>query len=176
METEPALRPQPADITLRSYGEADMEFLYAVFAASRDREMALVPHWDEAEKNAFLREQFRLQHSHYQSHYPDARYQIILLDNEPIGRLYVAPMNNEIRLMDVALLAEYRGRGIGAQLVIAIMEEARRSDRFVSLHVEEENRAKQLYERLGFTVVGEVSFYKLMHWIPPGLTPRYATQ
>ena len=162
------------DIVLRPAGDGDLEFLYRVYAASRADEMAMVVDWDEKQKEAFLRQQFDAQHRHYHAHYPDARYEIIVRDGEDIGRLYVEPMVNEIRVMDIALLAEHRGRGIGGALMREVLDEAAASDRFVSLHVEEHNPARGLYQRLGFTDAGEVTFYKLMHWLPAGLTPVFA--
>ena len=75
----------------------------------------------------------------------------------------------EIRLMDIALLHDHRSKGIGTALTQSILDEAAVSRRIVSLHVETENPAKRLYERLGFREVGEVTFYKRMHWAPEGL-------
>jgi ribosomal protein S18 acetylase RimI-like enzyme len=158
-------------VTLRRFKKADLGFLYRVYAASRAEEMALLTHWSAAEKENFLRFQFEAQHKHYQENYPHARYDIIVKGSERIGRFYVARMQNEIRLMDMALLPEHRNQGIGSALLRDLLDEAEGSRKFVSLHVEPYNPAKRLYERLGFVVVGEVSFYQLMHWIPLGLTP-----
>ena len=159
-------------IALRPFVESDLLFLFHVYAASRDREMALLTHWSDAEKEAFLQDQFRLQHSHYQTHYPDARFDLILDQSNAIGRLYVAELKSEIRLMDIALLPEYRGQGIGSALMQELMERAAASGKLVSLHVEEYNPARRLYERLGFQMVGDAGLYKLMHWMPPGMDPE----
>lgn len=150
-------------VTLRAVEERDLEFLYRVYAASREWEMAVVP-WGEADGEAFLRAQFRLQHAHYQAHYPNARFDVICGHGAPIGRLYVAPMEHEVRLMDIALLPEQRGRGIGGALIRDVMSEAKRNGRFVSLHVEPDNPARRLYARLGFVEVEQVGVYRLMHW------------
>ncbi|MDX1653724.1 MAG: GNAT family N-acetyltransferase [Candidatus Competibacteraceae bacterium] len=157
-----------AGVARRTFEVRDLEFLYQVYAASRAREMVLLPHWSDGEKEAFLRDQFSLQHTHYQAHYPQARYQVILKEEVAIGRLYVAPLDGEIRLMDIALLPPWRGLGIGSALVREVMEEGRGSGRLVSLHVEADNPARRLYRRLGFVDVGEVGVYRLMHWHPPG--------
>ena len=154
-------------IRLRPFADADLEFLYQVYAASRDREMALVPQWSAAEQEAFLRDQFRLQHAHYQAHYPHARFDIIELNGEPIGRFYVATMEDEVRLMDIALLPEWRGRGIGSKLIDELLASARTSNRSVSLHVEPDNPARRLYLRLGFTDIEQVGVYTLMRWPAP---------
>ena len=114
---------------------------------------------------------FEAHHRHYHDNYPDARYEIIVRDGEDIGRLYVARMEHEIRLMDITLVTEHRGRGLGRMLVQQLLDEAEQSRKFVSLHVEKANPAKRLYERLGFKLAGGVGIYKLMHWIPAGLAP-----
>ena len=73
-------------------------------------------------------------------------------------------MPGEIRLMDITLLDQYRNQGIGSLLMKCLFDEAEGGNQCVSLHVEENNPAMQLYQRLGFVEVGEVTFYKLMHW------------
>lgn len=155
-------------VTLRPAQPVDREFLYAVYAASRADEMAMLSDWSEAQKEQFLRFQFQAQDSHYQAHYPDANYDIISQDGQDVGRLYIDRMASEIRIMDIALLPDYRNRGIGHSLIDGVLQEAAASQKLVSLHVEDANPAKRLYERMGFVVVGDVSFYKLMHWISPG--------
>lgn len=172
MQTTRATRV--AGVTLRPATADDREFLYRVYAASRADEMAMVVDWSDAQKETFLRQQFHAQDHQYHEHYPDARYDLIVRDGENAGRLYVQPMGHEIRVMDIALLPEHRGQGIGGALMGEVMDEARESGRFVSLHVEEHNPARRLYQRLGFVDAGEVTFYKLMHWVPPGHTPVFA--
>jgi len=161
-------------VTLRPSQEGDRELLYRVYAASRAEEMALVVGWSDAQKEEFLRFQFTAQDTYYRTHYPDARYDVIVRDGVAVGRFYIERMTHEIRLMDIALLPDYRNQGIGSALVREVLEEAAREGKFVSLHVEEASPAKRLYGRMGFVEAGEVSFYKLMHWIPAGLTPIFA--
>ena len=160
------------NVGVRPSNEDDLEFLYRVYASSRESEMSLLVEWSATQKDSFLREQFRLQDRHYKTHYPNARFDVIEIDDQPAGRLYVYRMKNEIRLMDIALLPDYRNRGVGRTLVQDLLDEAARVRKFVSLHVEDENPAKRLYQRMGFVDVREVSFYKLMHWVPKGLTPK----
>jgi ribosomal protein S18 acetylase RimI-like enzyme len=144
-----------------------MSFLVQVYASSRTEEMAMLLDWTTEKKKAFLHFQFTAQHTHYQEHYPQARYDIICLGKERIGRFYVDRMESEIRVMDITLLPDYRNQGIGRSLMQTVLKEAKCPSTLVSLHVEPDNPAKRLYERLGFNVAGEVSFYELMHWYPP---------
>lgn len=154
-------------VDLRPSTDGDADLLYRVYASSREHEMSLLSDWSQAQKEVFLREQFRLQHHHYHAHYPNAQYDVIEHAGEPIGRLYIARMEDEIRLMDIALLPEHRNHGIGRALMREVLSEAARERKLVSLHVEDQNPAKRLYERMGFVEAGEVSLYKLMHWTPP---------
>jgi ribosomal protein S18 acetylase RimI-like enzyme len=131
--------------------------------------MAVLVSWSAAQKSEFLAQQFHAQRTHYRAHYPGASFDVIEQEGRPVGRLYVARLKREIRLMDIALLPECRNRGIGGELCEALLDEARAQGRIVSLHVEDDNPAKRLYERLGFAEVAEVTFYRLMHWVPPGL-------
>ena len=126
----------------------------------------MLSHWNEKQIFEFLTMQFDAQRSHYQTHYSDARFDIIEQDGERIGRLYLAEMDREFRLMDIALLPGLRNQGIGSRLTRDILDLARQLGWQVTLHVEDENPARRLYQRLGFTVVGEQSFYKKMSWQP----------
>jgi ribosomal protein S18 acetylase RimI-like enzyme len=144
-------------VAVRTAGEADEEALFAAFASGRIDELAALP-WTSEQKRAFLRQQFALQTAHYGTHYPSAESMVIELDGTPIGRLYVDRGPLELRLMDIALLPEHRGRGIGGGVVRDLIDEAVAAGVPVTLHVEAHNPARRLYERLGFVLVeaGEV--------------------
>jgi GNAT superfamily N-acetyltransferase len=51
-------------------------------------------------------------------------------------------------LVYIAVDASYRGKGIGASIIENVIE---RCEGGIALHVEPENDAKRLYERMGFT-------------------------
>jgi ribosomal protein S18 acetylase RimI-like enzyme len=150
---------------LRPVGRGDTEFLYRVYAGTRAEELAVVP-WDEAQKDAFLRAQFAAQDAHYRQHYPGATLDVIEVGGEPVGRLYVHRGPSDIRIMDIALAPPFRARGIGTGLLHRLMAEADESARKLSIHVEMNNPARTLYERLGFAVAGERGVYVLMERSP----------
>lgn len=152
-------------IDLQSVAPEDHDFLYVVYASTRADEMRLV-NWDAAQADAFLRMQFDAQHAFYTEHYPNARYQIILLDGQKIGRLYVDRRASELRIMDIALLPAYRGRGIGSALLNAVFDEARAGKLPVTVHVERFNPALRWYEALGFRPLEDKGVYLLMGWQP----------
>lgn len=148
-------------VALRPSTSADRDLLLAVYAASRAEELAQVD-WSEADKGAFLAMQFEAQDRYYREHYPDATFDVVLVDGEPAGRLYVHRRPGDIRIVDVALLPAYRNAGVGTRLLQGVMEEAVRSAGKVSIHVERFNPALRLYERLGFVPVAEHGVYVLM--------------
>jgi ribosomal protein S18 acetylase RimI-like enzyme len=152
-------------ITFRPITEDDMAFLYRVYASTREAEMALLA-WSDQEKEEFLRFQFNAQHTYYQQHFAGTRFDLILLDGQPIGRLYLDRRNDEIRIVDIALLTEYRGQGIGGQIMEDILQEAKRARLPVRIHVEQNNPALRLYYRLGFKKIGDEGVYYLMEWQP----------
>ena len=150
-------------ITLRSIAPEDDAFLARVYASSRAGELAVTP-WSEEQKAEFCRRQFDAQSAYYAANYPEASFQIIEHDGWPVGRLYVARWEKEIRIVDITLLPEFRGSGIGTKLLRELQEEARDASKSLTIHVERFNRALALYQRLGFREVEDKGVYLLMRW------------
>lgn len=152
-----------AAYTLRPVRDEDEALLLAIYASSRAEEMALVP-WDAAMKDAFLRSQFSAQQTHYRSYFPQAVHDMILVDGEPVGRIYVDRRADEIRILDVTMLTESRGRGIGTRIIQELMKEADDQDQSLSIYVESFNRSLGLFQRLGFVKAEETGASWLMVW------------
>jgi ribosomal protein S18 acetylase RimI-like enzyme len=159
------LGPAGARLGLRPIAPEDEPFLLAVYASTRADELALVD-WDEGQKAAFVQMQFAAQHRYYQEHYADAAYDVILCDGVAAGRLYVARRPAEIRIVDIALLPEFRNAGIGTALLRGLLDEGAASGKRVSIHVERFNPALRLYARLGFRQVEDKGVYLLLEWTP----------
>ena len=155
-----------ASTTLRPVTPEDHELLYRIYASTREDEMAQVD-WTREQKEDFLRFQFEAQHKYYTEQFPDAAFDLVLLDGEPIGRLYIDRRDDEIRLIDIALLPESRGGGIGGRLMKEILDEGAAAGKLVRIHVEQFNPAMRLYLRLGFEKIEEQGVYHLMEWTPP---------
>ena len=153
------------NISFRPETDDDLEFTARLYASTREEELRPVP-WPDEQKAAFLRQQFDAQRLHYRTHYDHAEYSIILSDGQPIGRLYLNRLPGDIRVVDIALVPEYRGRGIGARLMQNILDAAADEGKSVSIHVEIENPAMRLYERLGFKQIDTYGVYHLMEWKP----------
>ena len=150
-------------LSLRPITPEDDAFLARVYASSRAEELA-VTGWSEELKADFCRRQFDAQSAYYTANYPDASFQIIERDGWPIGRLYVARWEKEIRIVDITLLPEARGSGIGSKLLRDLQTEARAAEKSLTIHVERFNRALSLYQRLGFREIEDKGVYLLMRW------------
>lgn len=150
-------------VTLRPVADGDEPFLHEVYASTRREEVAPLP-WSAEQKEAFLRMQSEAQHKYYLEQFSEAEMLVVLVDGEPAGRLYVDRREEEIRLVDIALLPAYRGGGIGGSLLRGLLREAREAGKPVRIHVEKQNPALRLYERLGFQRIGDRGVYWLMEW------------
>ena len=157
--------------TRRPIQEEDMDFLLRLYWTTRADEMAMVTDWTNEQKDAFVRMQFQAQHVWYQEHYGDAQFDLVLVDGIPAGRLYVHRRATEIRLVDIALLPEYRNGGIGTALLREFFDESAESGRPVTIHVEKYNPAMRLYERLGFVPIADRGVYLLLQRVPAQSLP-----
>jgi ribosomal protein S18 acetylase RimI-like enzyme len=146
--------------SLRPVTPADRELLFAVYASTRIEELEPTG-WTDAAKAAFLAQQFAAQDAHYHRHYPDASFDVIVVDGSDAGRLYVDRGGDEFLLVDIALLPAFRGRGVGGAALQAIVAEADAAGVPMIVHVEHSNRARSLYERHGFHEVDDQGIYVL---------------
>ena len=146
--------------------------MFRLYASTRQEEVAAWG-WNAAQQSAFLRMQFAAQQRSYAAGYPDADHCLILWLDEPVGRLIVSRTEQEIRLVDIALLPEYRNRGIGTCLVRELAKESQASRTPLRLQVLKGNKAFRLYSRLGFSISSEDELYFQMEWNPvPSLGTR----
>ena len=148
-------------IRFRPIASGDEPFLSQVYASTRIQELA-VTDWNDAQKTAFLQMQFVAQHKFYQENYTDTDFLVILQDDAPIGRLYVSRWQDEIRIVDIALLPAYRGSGIGTTILRGLLAEADTAGKPVRIHVERNNPALRLYQRLGFETIEDKGVYLFM--------------
>jgi ribosomal protein S18 acetylase RimI-like enzyme len=150
--------------TLRPQTPADDVFLFELYASTREDAVVLCLNTEQ--KRAFLQSQFALQTAHYQRYYKGASFDIIEVNGQAAGRLYVHRGAKEWRVMDISLLPESRNRGIGATLLRSLLSDADLGGVPVTIHVEEYNRARRLYERLGFRMKEQQGIYLLLEWAP----------
>jgi ribosomal protein S18 acetylase RimI-like enzyme len=159
-------RKAPAGVALRLETDGDRVFVDALYASTRTEEMAQVP-WPPDAVAAFLQSQASLQRAHYTKYYPDALRLIVEREEQPVGRVYIHESPQEVRLMDIALLPDHRGQGIGSAILGALVDHARERSTRITLHVEPANAAQRMYRRLGFRLVESRGVYDFLEWVPP---------
>lgn len=161
--------------SLRPIEPEDMPFLLRLYRSTREEELAMVVDWTDEQKDWFILMQFNAQHTWYEEHYVGASFDVILVEGEPAGRLYVHRRDKEIRLVDVSFLPEFRNRGLGTGVLRDLFAEAESAGLPLTIHVEKYNPAMRLYQRLGFSRIDETGPYDLMEWRPaPEPSPEAA--
>ena len=85
-----------------------------------------------------------------------ALWLVAVEDGQVAGYVGSQTVCNETDMMNVAVTADFRRRGIGEQLVIALVEELKALESHsLTLEVRASNTpAQAMYEKLGFTEVG----------------------
>lgn len=156
-----SLRP----LALPAVSPQDLVFLRQVYASTRVDELALTD-WPAAQKEAFIDQQFSAQHQYYLAQYPGAVFYAIEVNGQPAGRLYLHRRLDEIRIMDITLLPDFRAQGAGTRLMQDIQTEGQRTGRKVTIHVERFNPARHLYERLNFQLLEDRGVYLFLGWQP----------
>ena len=134
-----------------------------VYASTRREELEGFG-WDDNQKQAFIRMQFLAR----ERSQPRVDNKIILLNGRAVGRMLVDRTETPMVLRDIALLTEYRNRGIGSRLLQDLMTEAASAGKPIRLHVVASSPAVRLYERLGFRSTGDGAgaAYLEMKWVP----------
>lgn len=162
------LRNPAALFALRAIEDSDMLFLSRLYASTRADELAATG-WSNEQKQIFLNSQFQLQHNYYQQQFPKAQFKIIEVNSSAVGRIYHRRENNNLHLIDIALLPEYRHRRIGSELMRDLMAQVTEYKGKLLLHVELTNPVRNWYLRLGFVPVDGVSsnpLYQQLQWSP----------
>lgn len=152
-------------IAYRPMTDEDLAFVAALYASTRAEEVASTG-WPPEMQQAFLDQQHRAQHQHYRGAYPEGEWLIIERGGQAVGRLYLAEVGADINLIDISLLAEARGAGLGGAIMADLRDHAAARGKGIELYVEKFNPARRLYLRLGFAAVEEAGVYDRMVWRP----------
>lgn len=155
------------DFALRPESDDDIPFLMRLYASTRERELAAIP-WSAEQKQAFLASQFQAQRHHYRTHFDGCAFDVLEYSGIPVGRLYLDVRPSRLHVIDIALLPEWRGKGVGTAIFEALQALGRASGRSVGIFVEKFNPALRLYRRLGFTDIADHEVYLEMEWLPEG--------
>lgn len=152
-------------LSCRPMTDADLPFLFGLYASTRAQEVA-VSGWPPEVQVQFLRQQFEAQHHHYMTYYPQAEWLVVEHQARAIGRLYFEEWPSQFRIIDIALVPDVQRRGFGTALIDDLFRRARSVGKKVSIHVEKNNPAMGLYRRLGFAKAEDKGVYDLMEWSP----------
>jgi ribosomal protein S18 acetylase RimI-like enzyme len=142
----------------------DEIFLYDLYSAVRGPEFALAP-VTPAQREHLIRMQFHAQMSAYTYTYPNSCYHVVLLDSKPVGRLWVAPQDDELHLVDIAVHPSLQRKGIGTVLIRRLQEEAAKARLPIRCCVFRFNPGSlTFHQRLGFTILREDQMHYYMEW------------
>ncbi len=155
----------PGTLHLRAVDEADSEFLEELYF-SRRADLQQIP-GDAQFVRQLIKMQQQMQAVGIRNNFPVARHLLLEDGSVRIGRLVVDIGASDVRLVDIALLPEVQGRGIGRKVLQAMLEDALSQGLSMSLAVEKNNvRARALYLSAGFHVHSEDSMFEQLHWHP----------
>jgi len=155
--------PEDALVHLRDAVPEDEAFLFELYAAARADEFALLP---EAQRPVLLRFQYLAQSGAYRAMYPGTGYRIVLRDAQPVGRIWIAELENEVRLVDIALLPGARNSGIGSLLVGQLQRRAQAAGKPLRSSVFRFNPGSlRWHQRLGFRVAGQDELRIDLEWL-----------
>ena len=150
---------------LRPERDDDRGFRCQLFCDSRQPEFALLP---PPVYQQVMAHQFHAQTVGYRGQFPQARFDIIELAGERIGRIVVDRSGTMMHIVDQAIVPTLRGRGIGTAIMRALMDEAQAAGLPVRLEVASENDPSfRLYQRLGFVPIETYPFYMRLEWRSP---------
>ena len=157
-------------ITVRPEQPQDEAFLFELYASTRQEELDGWG-WPPEMRSNFLALQFKASRGYYGA-FPEAEFQIVLLNGVKAGRLVVHRTREELRVVDIALLPGHRNAGVGSTLLQRIFGEAEATKKPLRLKVLKGNRAARFYHRLGFVNIGETEMHFEMEWRPPAPAPE----
>lgn len=153
----------PFNLKLRLATSTDQPFLMQLFASSRPlfSQMGL----PESVVAHLAEQQFQLQQASYRQQAANAEVFIVLLHNAPAGQITIHHSNQDIRLMDLAIVKQHQGQGYGTALIKALQLLASQQQLPLKLSVDSANqRAFALYLALGFVITEKQDFYYSMRW------------
>lgn len=142
----------------------DEIFLYELYSAIRTPEFLLAPITVD-QREHLIRMQFRGQMSAYAQAYPNSCYHIVLLDGKSVGRLWVAQLEREFHLVDIAMHPGVQKKGIGTALVQRLQQEAAAARLPITSCVSRFNPGSlRFHQRLGFSIVREDEMNFYLQW------------
>lgn len=140
-------------IDLRPATSDDFDFAFHVHCAAMREVVERTYGWDE-----------EFQAQCFVDRFDPAEREIIRFNDRDVGVLSVETRDGHLFLRMIAILPAYQRRGIGTTIIRRLQSEARKRGIPVTLQVLKTNRARALYERLGFVPFAESETHIRMRW------------
>jgi [ribosomal protein S18]-alanine N-acetyltransferase len=127
---------------IRKATEDDLGLTYKIKKNALQEYLEMLWGWNDISQREFHQEEYKKEH-----------FQVIELQNEPIGYLETIPFDDHIFLANLMILKQFQGQGIGK----IIMEDLIRNYPKIRLEVLKVNhRAVEFYQDLGFLIFEEM--------------------
>jgi GNAT superfamily N-acetyltransferase len=153
-------------VRMRAVAENDNYLLYDIVSSTVIEQVKLMG-GDVRQLAPLLQMQFENQTMEYRERFPKAEHFIIMMNDVDAGRIYLDRNSEEIHILDITLLPEFRGKGLGTFILKSLEEEAERKRAPICIYVEDGNPSLRLFRRLGYrfkSKFGEA--HNLMEWNP----------
>lgn len=132
------------DCQLCPAAESDREFLYDLYCQTMREVVEGTWGWDDA-----------WQRQDFQRRFDACRTFVVRSETGPVGGLLLNSTASSIDIVELQILPAYQGMGMGTAILKRLIDQAGRDGVDLTLSVAAANtRARLLYERLGFEVIG----------------------
>ncbi len=152
-----------ATVGLRPETAEDLFFLRELYLSVRDGESGFRD-LDPSARTAAPEQQFEWQHAQYHAANPHEWFTIVMVDDKPAGRFYLVLHAASLRVIDISLLPEFRGHGIGTQQMLNVRAESVRTGLPIRLSVVADDVVRGFYKHLGFRVIGRDEVRLELEW------------
>lgn len=160
------LDTQAGPVRFRPERAADETFLFTLFRSHMLTDLALMP-VDAPTREGLVRMQFQSQTMTYRAQFPDARFDIIEVDGEGIGRIVVDDGGDTGCIVDFALLPDHRGRGRGSAILAAVLRRFASLGRPMRCKVLMHNQPSiRMCARVGFQQISADPPFLQLEWRP----------
>ena len=144
------------ELSIRKACTSDSEFIFTVKKAAYREYIERVWGWDDT-----------YQQERHNKEFASHDFHIIQFREIDVGFFITSSTSDTLKVNQIYILPEYQGKGIGSACMTRIIDDANLEQISVVLQVLKVNtRGIALYQRLGFTIVGEDSIYFQMEKSP----------
>jgi ribosomal protein S18 acetylase RimI-like enzyme len=153
-------------VTLRPESQQDEPFLRSLIYATIAGELG-ASQWPEPMRSHLLGVQYSARRQLHRANFPAAVSYVVDVDGADAGWAVVTPMPHEVQLVEIMILPELRGQGIGTATIREVLANAGAAGKPVRLNVNLTNHAAiGLYQRLGFRRIEGDEVQQLMECLP----------